>query len=133
MLKDAKHFDIELVIISEANDSHPIYLREVAGDQSIPILTGVFEATALHRALKRLPSPRPLTHDAMAMIIRALGAEVQDVLIDKLDQHIYHAKVRIRHGANSTVVDIRPSDAFMLAIAFDRPIFFAEGVLEQLR
>ena len=67
----------------------------------------------------------------MATIIRTFGGEVQDVIIDAFEERTYHAKVRMRHGTELLVVDIRPSDAFVLAIDFDCPIFFADKVLDQ--
>lgn len=129
---EGKQFDIDLIIISEIHDQQLVYLREVGGDQKVPILTGIFEATALDRKIKDYETPRPLTHDATAMIIRVLGAEVQDVVVDSLEQHTYHAKVRIRQGGSVLVVDLRPSDAFMLAVAFGRPIWIADKVLDRL-
>jgi len=81
---------------------------------------------------RSLAPPRPSTHDAMATIVRAFGGEVEDVVVDRLEEHTYHAKVRIRSGGELLVVDMRPSDAFMLAVAFDRPIFITEGVLAQV-
>jgi uncharacterized protein len=132
VLPDAKCFDIDLVVISEVHDEQVVYLREVGGDQKIPILIGIFEATSLARRMTGHASPRPLTHDATAMIIRALGAEVEDVVIDALEQRSFHAKLRMRQGGDLLTVDIRPSDAFMLAAAFDRPIFFTNKVLDLL-
>jgi bifunctional DNase/RNase len=125
-------FDLDLIVIAELHAQQVVYLREVGGDRKIPILTGIFEATALDRKVKGYESPRPLTHDATAMIIRALGAEVQDVVVDAVEQHTYYAKVRIRQGSRVLAVDLRPSDAFMLAVAFDRPIFFTKEVLDKL-
>jgi uncharacterized protein len=122
-----------MIVISEVNDQQVVYLREVGGRQRIPILIGIFEATSLDRRVKGYPSPRPLTHDAMAMILRAFNAEVQDVIMDSLKEQIWHAKVRIRNGARLLVLDIRPSDAFVLALAFDSPIFFTNEVLESLK
>jgi bifunctional DNase/RNase len=130
MLEGPKQFDIDMIIISEVNEQQVVYLREVSGEQRIPILIGLFEATSLDRRVKAYEAPRPLTHDAMAMVIRALDGVVQDVVIDTLEEHTYHAKVRIRQGSRLLVVDLRPSDAFAMALAFDAPVFFADEVLE---
>jgi bifunctional DNase/RNase len=132
VLRDAKQFDIDLIVLSDLNAQQVVFLREVGGQRAIPLLIGFFEAISLDRRIKGFASPRPLTHDAMAMIIRTLGAEVQEVVIDTLEEHTYHAKVRMRRGNDLLVVDIRPSDAFALAINFDCPIFFTDGVLDQL-
>ncbi len=131
VLEDAKCFDIDLIVISEIHPQQVVYLREVGGDRRVPMLIGIFEATSLDRNLKGFEAPRPLTHDATAMIIRAFGAEVQDVVIDTYEQKIYHAKVRIRHENRLLVVDLRPSDAFILALAFGCPIFFTDEVLDK--
>jgi uncharacterized protein len=98
-LEGAKHFEINMIVISEINDQQVVYLHEVGGNKNIPILIGIFEATSLDRRVKGFSSPRPLTHDAMAMLIRVFDAEVQDVLIDALVERAYHAKVRIRQGS----------------------------------
>ena len=67
------------------------------------------------------------------MIIRALDAEVDDVTIDTLEEQTYtHAKVRIRCQGSQVVVDLRPSDALMLALAFESPLYFTTAVLKNL-
>jgi bifunctional DNase/RNase len=136
VLEGARHFDLDMIVISEINDQQVVYLREVGGDRRVPILIGIFEATSLDRGIKGYQSPRPLTHDAMAIVVRAMDGEVQDVVVDSLKEvdtlkeKAYHAKVRIRQGTRQLTVDLRPSDAFMLAVAFNSPIFFADEVLE---
>jgi uncharacterized protein len=129
-LNGARHYEIDMIVISEKYSQQVVYLREVGGDRRITILCGIFEATSLDGLVKGYSSPRPLTHDAMAMVIRAFDADVQDVLIDALKEHVYYAKLRMRQGTRLIVVDIRPSDAFCLAMAFECPIFFADDVLK---
>jgi uncharacterized protein len=131
-LHGARQFEIFLVAITEIHDQQVVYLREVDGARWTPILTGIFEATTLDRNLKGYTSPRPLTHDAMAAAIRLLGGEVQDVVINRLENHTYYADIRIRKQDDLLLLDVRPSDAFVLAILFDRPIFFTHQVLDQV-
>ena len=100
--------ELSRIIISEVNEQQVIYLKELEGNRTFPILIGIFEATSLDRTLKGFEPPRPLTHDATAMIIRAFGAEVQDVIVDTFEQQMYHAKVRIGHENRLLVVDLRP-------------------------
>ena len=88
------------IIISEINDQQVIYLKEVEGERTFPILIGIFEATSIDRRVKGFASPRPLTHDLIVNVVENLGAEFQDVVISELKEHTYFAKLRIRHGAN---------------------------------
>jgi hypothetical protein len=129
-LDGARQFEVFLVVIEETYNKSLVYLREVDGPRRILVLIGIFEATSLERALKGSGSSRPLTHDAMAAAIRLLGGEVQDVVVHRLENHTYHSNVRIRRQGEVLPLDIRPSDAFVLAILFDRPIFFTDEVLE---
>lgn len=128
----AKQFDIDLIVISEINDQQVIYLREVDGDRRIPLLCGIFEATSLDRRIKGFTSPRPLTHDAMAAAIRLLGGEVGDIVVHRLENHTYYAYASIRRLGDVLLLDLRPSDAYNLAVLCECPIFYADEVLEEL-
>jgi hypothetical protein len=132
VLDNAAQFEIDLIIISEKMDQQVIYLKEVDRSRLVPVLIGIFEATMLDRTLKGLSTPRPLTHDAFAASIRLLGGEVQDVIIDRLENHVYYASARIRNQGGLLPLDVRPSDAFVLALLFDCPIFIADPVLDQI-
>lgn len=128
----AQCFDIRLIIISEVNDQQVVYLQEVNGVRIVPLLIGIFEATSLDRFLKGSTTPRPLTHNAMFGAIDALGGEVQDVMISDSREHTHFAHLRVRQGNEMVSIDIRPSDAFCLAVLAEKPIFISEHVLKQL-
>jgi uncharacterized protein len=104
-------------------------LREAGDGRTLPLVCGIFEATALDRRLKGMESPRPLTHDGWAASIEALGGEVRAVIIDDLREYVYHAKARISQGGRLVAVDIRPSDAIVLALVCRVPILVAERLL----
>src|SRR6202451_1403361 len=103
--------ELSRIIISEINDQQFIYLKEVDGDRSFPIVIGIFEATSIDRRVKNLASPRPLTHDLVNTVIEQLGGELQDIYISELREHTYYAKLRIRKEGELIDVDSRPSDA----------------------
>ena len=125
------HMELSRIIISEINDQQVIYLKEVDGERTFPILIGIFEATSIDRRVKQYQSPRPLTHDLLVNIVDSLGAELQDVVISELRDHTYFAKLRIKHDGELVEVDSRPSDAIAVAVTVDAPIYVAEDVLEE--
>ncbi len=120
------------IIISEIGEQQVIYLKEVDGERTFPIVIGIFEATSIDRRVKGAQSPRPLTHDLLANVIEQLGGELQDVFINELREHTYFARLRIRRDGELTEIDSRPSDAIALAVTAKVPIYVAEDVLEEV-
>ena len=103
--------ELSRIIISEVNDQQVVYLKEVEGDRSFPILIGLFEATSIDRRVKHHPSPRPLTHDLLVAAVELLGGEFQDVVISELKEHTYFATLRVQKDGEIIEIDSRPSDA----------------------
>ncbi len=123
--------ELTRIIISENADQQIIYLKEVDGDRTFPIVIGIFEATSIDRRVKGVSPPRPLTHDLLANTIDLLGGELQDIYISELRDHTYFAKLRIKHEGELIEVDARPSDAIAVAVTVDVPIFVSEDVIEE--
>jgi uncharacterized protein len=126
------HMELKRIIISEIHEQQVIMLKEVDGERSFSIMIGIFEATSIDRRVKRLPSPRPLTHDLVTNVVEQLGGEISDVYISELRDHTYYAKLRIRHNGELIQVDSRPSDAIALAVTANVPIYVAEDVLDEV-
>lgn len=126
------HMELKRIIISEIHEQQVIMLKEVEGDRSFSIMIGIFEATSIDRRVKRLPSPRPLTHDLVTSVIDHLGGELRDIYISELKDHTYFAKLRIRQNGEMVEVDSRPSDAIALAVTASVPIYVSEDVLDEV-
>jgi bifunctional DNase/RNase len=121
------------IIMSEIQEQQVIYLKEVEGDRQFPILIGLFEATSIDRRVKGEKPSRPLTHDLLVNIIEGMGGELDSVVVNELKDHIYFAKLRLRHNGELIEIDARPSDAIAVAVTCDPhlPIYVAEEVLEE--
>jgi bifunctional DNase/RNase len=124
--------ELTRIIINETSDSHIIFLKEVEGERTFPIMIGLFEASSIDRRVRNQVSPRPLTHDLLANAIDLLGGDLQDIYINELREHTYFAKLRIRHEGELIEVDSRPSDAIALAVTVDVPIYVAEEILDEV-
>jgi bifunctional DNase/RNase len=126
--------ELSRIIISEINEQQVIYLQEIDGERTFPILIGIFEATSIDRRVKGHPSPRPLTHDLIVGVVQALGGEFHDVVISELKEHTYFAKLRVRRDGELIEVDARPSDAIAVAVTCNPvlPIYVSEEVLNDV-
>ena len=125
----AVQMELTRIIINENNEQQIIFLKEVEGERTFPIVIGIFEATSIDRRVKGMPSPRPLTHDLVASVIEQMGGELQDIYINELKEHTYFAKLRIRKDGELIQIDSRPSDAIALAVTAQVPIYVDEEVL----
>ena len=128
----AVQMELRRIIISEMQAHQLIYLKEVDGEREFPIQIGPVEADAINRRLKGIPSPRPYTHDLLANVIEALGATLDRIEINNLENSTFFARLYIRLDGRIIEVDSRPSDAIALGVATSVPIFVAEHVLDQV-
>ena len=121
------------VAICEYSTAQTVFFREVNGRREFPLTVGLFEATTIDRACRRVPSPRPLTHELVAQAVEALGGSFVDVLIDRLEGRVFFAKIRINQNGKIVLLDARPSDAVAIALSRRPPlkILISRSVFER--
>ena len=126
-----------LVRVSDEAPSEPaapqriILLKEDGGDRVLPIWVGRPEADALVFKLHDAATPRPMTSDLMASLVRVMGGRVERVTISSLREKTFFALVAVAVDGRVEEVDARPSDALNLAVRVGAPIFAADEVLDE--
>jgi bifunctional DNase/RNase len=136
-IKDSRgiSFDVQLIYFEQTQHDgfsrHEIHLCEIEGSFRLPLQTGPFEVAAMYRALGKVQGPRPATHHAIAAIITNLGGRLNCVTIDhySITERIYKAKVHVQQDNRIIEIDIRPSDAVILAVIGKAPIIVSPDVL----
>jgi bifunctional DNase/RNase len=121
--------DLSKIIIAETGEQQVIWLSEREGQRQFPIVIGMNEVLAIDRRVKGQRPVRPLTHELLASVIEALGAELERIVIHDLQDHTFYAKLVLRVGSELKEIDSRPSDAIALGVAIDTPIYVEEHVL----
>lgn len=126
--------ELSRIILSEINEQQFIFLKEIDGERTFPIVIGLYEAVSIQRQVKGDTWPRPQTHDLIVHIVDSLGAEFQDVVINELKDHTYYARLRVRQNGELVEIDARPSDAIAVAVRCDPvlPIYVNEDVLNDV-
>ena len=120
------------ILIREEHESHIVELREVDGDRVFPIAIGPTEAMAIERRLMDKAPPRPMTHELLARVIERLGAEIESIFINDLQDHTFYARLILQQDGQRIDIDSRPSDAIALGVATNVPIYVAEHVLDDV-
>ena len=125
-------FEISKIIIDEKSQEQVIVLKEKDGSKLLPIVIGINEAAAIRMKFGGVTTPRPLTHDLLKAVIDNLEAKLERVVIDKLVDSTFHAKLILKTDrGNAREVDARPSDSIALAVRANTPIFVEEEVLNK--
>jgi RNA polymerase sigma factor (sigma-70 family) len=104
-----------------------VVLREKEGPRRLPIWMGAGEGNALALRLHEATTPRPMTADLMAELVRVLGAAVEQVAVTRLEAKIFYAEVTV----DGQTVDARPSDAINLAVRTGAPVLVSSTVLDE--
>ncbi|WLD59271.1 bifunctional nuclease family protein [Salinispirillum sp. LH 10-3-1] len=129
---------VELVTVAmePQSGSHVVLLREAQSGDVVPIFIGPEEARAIILAMESIATPRPMTHDTAAAVIRAMGGQLERVMVDALVGNSYYGLLDIRLQADPDTpifVDSRPSDALALAVRLGAAILVAPEVLQSMR
>ena len=119
------------VAIDPTNNMPIMILKNSDKKRTLPIWIGISEASAIAVKLVGASSNRPLTHDLIRSIIKTCKAKILEVNIDDFNGNTFFAKIKIKLGRKTFLIDSRPSDAIALALRFEVPILVDEKVIEQ--
>ena len=124
--------ELSKIIIDEKRQDQIIVLKEKNGDRQFPIVIGFLEASSIKMKLSGVEPPRPMTHDLLVATLQILGAKLERLIIDKLVNNTFHAKLELKASDGTLkLVDARPSDGIALAVRTTTPIFVEEEVLKK--
>jgi len=79
---------------------------------------------------------RPMTHDLICLLLAALGAKVERVVINDVKAATYLARLIVSaenelQARKIIEIDARPSDCIALAVAHHAPIYVSRDVWEE--
>lgn len=124
--------ELSKIIIDEKRQDQIIVLKEKNGERQLPIVIGFLEASSIKMKLSGVEPPRPMTHDLLTAVIRGLDAKLERLVIDKMVNNTFHAKLEFKTKDGQTrVIDARPSDGIALAVRASAPIFVEEDVIKK--
>ncbi|CAL8974910.1 putative protein [Propionicimonas sp. T2.31MG-18] len=129
---------IEVRIASLAVDSRGqpvVVLAPASAEQGarrlLPIWIGVPEATAIMLAVAGEAPSRPQVYDLMTTLLDRLDADVEKVVVTRLEGGTFFAEITLATPSGHEVVDARPSDSIALAVRTGAPVFVAEAVFAE--
>ncbi len=109
--------------------AYALILGEMEGQRRLPIIIGGFEAQAIAIELEKMKPSRPLTHDLFKRFADTFGITLQEVVINKFIEGVFHAELVCLDGKEEYRIDARTSDAVALALRFQCPIYTNEKIM----
>lgn len=106
-------------------------------DKTFVVYIDQMVGMALMMAMHGVNKERPLTHDLIASILTAVGANIQRVVINDFSDNIYYARLILSaenelHQRKIMEIDARPSDCLVLVARLQAPLYISASVWDQL-
>ena len=129
-MKNLIEVSVDSIRIHMPTAQHLVILKEKEADRYLPIWIGSFEAQAIATKISGNSLGRPLTHDLMATAFGDLGISVKRIVVTRLADQVFYARLYVKQDGRDLDFDARPSDAIALAVRVECPIFVATEVME---
>jgi hypothetical protein len=131
--------DFSMALVSaitvDLPNQHPtVLLRETESPRrQLSFSIGLPDAVALSHALRRIPTPRPLTNELLSDVLRGFDIDVVAVRLVGRQGSVYFAELDLRGRDTRSVLSSRPSDALCVALLqpVPVPILIDRRLLEQ--
>lgn len=122
--------DLRAVWKQQAKQIMPVLIltSKEKPNQHLPIFIGFNEGSAIFLTRKGVSPPRPLTHDLIVTLLKAVGATVKKVIVTDLRENTFFGRIILECNGEIKEIDSRPSDAIAIAIRLKTPIFVAKKI-----
>ena len=122
---------VEGLLFDPRSSMYILLLKELDGNNTLPIWIGKPEADSIALALGGVVTPRPLTHDLVRNIVTGLKLKITRIVVTEILENTYYALIYLGDGKKEVPIDSRPSDAIAVALRVNAPIFVEDGILEK--
>jgi len=125
---------LEIVGMSYSQSQSGAYalILGIPGEKKrLPIIIGSNEAQSIAIELEKMSPSRPLTHDLFKNFAISFNININEVLISKFEEGIFHSTLVCEQDGNIIEIDSRTSDAVALALRFSCPIYAYQKIIDE--
>jgi len=109
-----------------------VTLADPGEKRALFIWIGLAEARAIYAEIEGVEHQRPLTHDLIEKIIQKSNGAIHHIVITHSRDNIYYATIVLQREENLVEIDARPSDALVMALKFNAPIYVSRNLFEKM-
>ena len=127
--------EVQIRAVGATSGGFAVFLGDQ--DKAFVIFADQSVGAAIVMFMQGAQKERPLTHDLVANILRALGAKIERVIVNELKHDTYFARL-VLSAENELKqkeiieIDARPSDCIALATAQRAPIYVSRDVWDEV-
>src|SRR5437660_2091176 len=126
-MKNLIEVSVDSIRIHMPTAQHLVILKEKEADRYLPIWIGSFEAQAIAAKISGNLVGRPLTHDLMANAFGDLGVSIKRIVVTRLADQVFYARLYVKQDGRDLDFDARPSYAIPLAVRSECPNCVADA------
>ena len=112
-------------------DEWLIQLKENGGSRVLNMTIDTTYASYIPVIFGEVKMPRPIMPQLIVNILATIGADIQKVVVTDLAEGTFHSNIHIGLGAKTHAIDAHVTDALMIALAQNCPIFIEEEVFKK--
>jgi len=120
------------LVVDPSSRQPVVTLADPGEKHALFIWIGLAEARAIYSEIEGVESPRPLTHDLIEKIIQKSNGTIHRIVITHSRDSIYYATMVMQREENIVEIDARPSDALVMALKFNAPIYVSRDLFEKV-
>lgn len=123
-------------VIATTDSDFAVVLK--SAEKPFLIFVGRAEVMVLYRELKGIVPQRPMSHDLIVNMIRAFDIEVRGIAVSSIVDNIFCATLLLTQPSedgparNEVRLDLRASDAMIVALKTNSQLFVSRDVLSQV-
>lgn len=114
----------------EGDSTSIVVLKALNAEKYLLLWINRAEGHSIDVRLKGIKLQRPLSHDLMVQLVKALGGQVKAISVRALEENVFYATITVVSKDKSEDIDSRPSDAIALATRLEAPIYVAAALLQ---
>jgi uncharacterized protein len=114
---------VSSVNVDLPNQNPTVILRETESPRrQLSFSIALTDGVTLSHAVRRIPTPRPITHELLSSIIQGFDIDVVAVRLVGRQGGLYFAELDLRGRNGRAVYSCRPSDALTVALLQPVPV-----------
>ena len=120
------------LVVDPSSRQPVVTLADPGEKRALFIWIGFAEARAIYSEIEGVEHQRPLTHDLIEKIIQKSNGAIHHIAITHSRDNIYFAAIVLQREENLVEIDARPSDALVMALKFNAPIYVSRDLFERM-